>query len=130
IPHGNVEALAEPRLKPQIRISSCIILRQNHPVRPIEGTLPNAADIARDANLPWSPAKPVQSNMPVRIAIGRKLVPGTDIILSSHTQINRIEPARQGRRWRRVGRGGSHIDHVRIRILRWTTENCLQPEVA
>src|SRR5262249_39367531 len=62
IPHLDMEALTGPRLKPQIGVSRSIVLGQNHPIRPIEGTLPKAAGIARDTNPGRSSAKPVQLN--------------------------------------------------------------------
>src|SRR5262245_35198101 len=85
VPYGDVEALGGPRLKPQVRIYRLTILGQNHPIADhIPGALPNAADSARDANGGWNSAKPLQLNVPVRIAVGRKLITPTDIIFTSH----------------------------------------------
>src|SRR5262249_29408823 len=95
VPHGHMEALTGPGLKPQIGISRSIVLGQNHPIRPIEGTqIGKASCRARDSNSGRSSAKPEQLNMPIWITIRRKS--GTDIVLSSHAQIERFQCTRVG----------------------------------
>src|SRR5262249_21353163 len=95
-------ALTGPGFKPQIGTSRCTVLGQNHPVAAIVGTFPNAASIACDSNRSGRCTKTLQLIVHVWVAIRGKMISSTDIILSSHSQVERIECAWAGDTVRRV----------------------------